>query len=77
MHELIDTHIHIWNFSKAKYAWLENDISILNRNYDIEELYRERKNAGVTGGVLVQAANNLEDTEWITAQNLAPALADP
>lgn len=65
MHDLIDTHIHIWNFSKAKYAWLENDTSILNRNYDIEELMRERKKVGVTGGIFVQAANNLEDTEWM------------
>jgi L-fuconolactonase len=65
MHGLIDTHIHIWNFGKAKYAWLENDTSILHRNYDIEELHNERRRAGVTGGILVQAANNLEDTEWM------------
>lgn len=65
MHELIDTHIHIWNFSKAKYAWLENDTSILKRNYEIEELQRERRVAGVTGGILIQAANNLEDTDWM------------
>lgn len=65
MHGLIDTHIHIWNFSKARYAWLENNTSILNRNYDIEELQRERKKAGVTGGVFVQAANNAEDTAWM------------
>ena len=49
MHGLIDTHIHIWNFSKAKYAWLEKDTSILNRNYDIEELQRERKKNGCHG----------------------------
>jgi L-fuconolactonase len=65
MQQLIDTHIHIWNFSKARYEWLENDTSILKRNYEIEELETERKNAGITGGVLVQAANNLEDTDWM------------
>jgi L-fuconolactonase len=65
MHGLIDTHIHIWNFNKARYAWLENDTSILGRNYEIEELEPERKKAGITGGVLIQAANNLEDTDWM------------
>lgn len=65
MQSIIDTHIHIWNFEKANYAWLENDTSILKRNYEIEELYLEKKHAGITAGVLVQAANNLEDTNWM------------
>jgi L-fuconolactonase len=36
--EIIDTHVHIWNFAKAEYEWLKNDTSVLNRNYEIEEL---------------------------------------
>jgi L-fuconolactonase len=65
MHQIIDTHIHIWNFSKARYEWLENDTTILNRNYEIDELEPARKKAGITGGVLVQAANNLEEMDWM------------
>lgn len=61
----IDTHIHIWNFQKAEYAWLEGNTSILNRTYHIEELEEEHKEALVTEGVLVQAANNMEDTDWM------------
>jgi L-fuconolactonase len=60
--EIIDTHVHVWNFEKAEYLWLKNDTSILNRSYDIEEL---KLNAGIAGGVLVQAANNFEDTNWM------------
>lgn len=64
MHEkIIDTHIHIWDFDQASYEWLENDTTILNRNYRIEELENERITAGVSEGVLVQAANNNEDTQ--------------
>ncbi|MBO9204031.1 MULTISPECIES: amidohydrolase family protein [Niastella] len=63
--EIIDTHVHIWNFAKAEYDWLKNDTSILNRNYDIEELEAEVKKTAITGGVLVQAANNFEDTNWM------------
>jgi L-fuconolactonase len=61
----IDTHIHIWNFDRATYPWLEGNTSILNRTYHIRELEAERKKAGVTDGVLVQAANNIEDTDWM------------
>ena len=60
--EIIDTHVHVWNLEKAEYDWLKNDTSILNRSYKIEELEVEQKNTAITGGVLVQAAGNFEDT---------------
>jgi L-fuconolactonase len=63
--KLLDTHVHIWNFDKARYQWLEGDITILNRTYHIEELAQERQVAGFSEGILVQAANNFEDTDWM------------
>lgn len=62
---IADTHIHIWDFKKAEYAWLEGNTSILNRTYAIEEIEKERAEAGITAGILVQAANNFEDTNWM------------
>jgi L-fuconolactonase len=62
---VIDTHIHTWNFTKARYAWLEGNTTLLNRHYEIEELEPARTAAGITGGVLMQAANNLEETDWM------------
>lgn len=62
---MIDTHLHIWNFSKAKYPWLDGNETILNRTYLIEELSAERIAVGVTKAVLVQASNNFEDTDWM------------
>ena len=62
---IVDTHIHIWNFQKAYYLWLDGDTSILNRNYYVEELETERIKLNITTGVLVQAANNFEDTDWM------------
>jgi len=62
---IIDTHVHIWNFNKAKYAWLEGNTSVLNRDYELGELESARKAAGITAGVLVQAANNKEDSLWM------------
>ena len=62
---LVDTHIHIWDFKQAEYSWLKGDTSILNRTYSLDELKDERLTAEVTMGVLVQAANNFEDTDWM------------
>ncbi|HTI09907.1 MAG TPA: amidohydrolase family protein [Puia sp.] len=62
---VIDTHVHCWNFDQAKYPWLEGDKSILNRNYELAELEEARIGAGITEGLLVQAANNGEDTDWM------------
>ncbi len=63
--KLIDTHVHIWNLERAKYDWLKNDKSILNRTYPIEEYDNARKVVGITKAVLVQAANNFEDTDYM------------
>ncbi len=60
---IIDTHIHIWDMERAAYDWLKNDTSILNRTYRLEALLPSFPAAGVTQGVLVQAANHMEDTE--------------
>ena len=60
---IIDTHVHIWDLIKVHYSWLQGDTSILARNYLPDELYPQLSKVNVTGAVLVQAANNLEDTE--------------
>jgi len=63
MQKIIDTHIHVWDLQKADYPWLQNDSSILNQTWAIEQLDSEKQTAGITGGILVQASGNLEDTE--------------
>ncbi len=63
MQRIIDTHIHVWDFERAEYPWLNGDTSILNRTYRIDEIENERKEVGITHGVMIQASCNLEDTE--------------
>ncbi|MDB5193633.1 MAG: amidohydrolase family protein [Segetibacter sp.] len=62
-HKIIDTHIHVWDLAKAEYSWLNGDTTILNRTYKVDELSEARLTAGITEGVLVQSANNFEDTD--------------
>lgn len=60
---IIDTHIHVWDLEKAEYTWLKGDTTILNKTYSVEQLTPQIEKAGVTEGILVQAANNFEDTD--------------
>lgn len=60
---IIDTHVHIWDLVKVHYSWLQGDTSILARNYIPEQLYPQMLEVNVPSAVLVQAANQLEDTE--------------
>jgi L-fuconolactonase len=60
--QIIDTHIHVWDLSKAKYDWLEGDTSTINRTFTINEIESNVKELNIIGGVLVQAACNLDDT---------------
>ena len=62
---LIDTHIHTWHLNKSNYAWLNGDTSILNQDYNIEDLNPVIKSVGITAGILVQADDTTEDTDWM------------
>ena len=62
MQRITDTHIHVWDLQRAIYPWLQNDTSLLNQTWRIEQLENARTTAGITSGVLVQAGSNLEDT---------------
>lgn len=61
--KIIDTHVHVWDLRRAEYPWLQRDTSILKRSWAIEQLETERKEAGITSGILVQASGNTEDTD--------------
>ncbi|MEO6136565.1 MAG: amidohydrolase family protein [Ginsengibacter sp.] len=62
---IVDTHIHTWDLKRAEYDWLKNDTSILNKTYSIDQLSPLINQTNVIKGVLVQAANNFEDTDMM------------
>ena len=65
MEKIIDTHLHTWDLNKLDYYWLKNDNSILAKTYLLDEVLPQMADAGVTGAVLVQATNRLEETDWL------------
>lgn len=60
---IIDSHQHVWDLTRADYPWLGPELSPVNRTIDLAESLPHMSAAGVAGTVLVQAADNAEDTE--------------
>ena len=59
---VIDAHQHVWDLSRADYPWLGEDRAPINRTVPFEEVQPQLAAAGVPATVLVQAADNAEDT---------------
>jgi L-fuconolactonase len=62
---IIDTHLHIWDLEKVEYSWLKGNTSLLARTYLPDEVSPLMQKVGVTQAILVQAANTIEETEFM------------
>ncbi|MCJ1697771.1 amidohydrolase family protein [Rathayibacter caricis] len=58
----IDAHLHIWNRSRARYDWLDGQPPEIDRDIHLDEVLPHLDRAGVDQVVLVQSADNAEDT---------------
>ena len=62
---IIDAHHHLWQFNDKDYGWMDDSMQVLKRDYLPDDLEKEIKKVGVTGTVVVQARQSLEETEWL------------
>ena len=60
---LVDAHQHIWDPAVAEYPWLTPDLAVLNRRFSTDDVAGELTAAGIGRTILVQAADNVEDSE--------------
>ena len=60
---IIDAHQHVWDPSRALYDWLGPELSPIDRTMTFAQLKPSLARVGVTGTVLVQSADNDQDTE--------------
>jgi L-fuconolactonase len=63
--ELIDAHQHLWVMSERAYSWIEPAYGPLYDDFTLERLAPEIPASGVTGSVLVQAADTYDDTFYM------------
>ena len=59
---IIDAHQHVWDPTRATYDWLTSDLAPIDRPMTFAELKPQLEQAGVDATVLVQSADNDEDT---------------
>jgi len=63
--QMIDTHQHLWKPSERRYDWLDAAGLPLNADFGPEDVEADVAAAGITGTVLVQAADSYEDTLYM------------
>lgn len=63
--ELIDSHQHLWVMSERAYDWIEPSYGVIYDDFTPERLQPDIGPSGVTGSVLVQAADTYEDTFYM------------
>src|ERR1700679_1687107 len=63
--QMIDTHQHLWKPSERRYEWLDAAGAPLNADFGPEAVEADAVAAGITGTVLVQAADTYEDSFYM------------
>ncbi len=62
---IIDSHQHFWNYEPIKHDWIDDDMSVIRRDFlpqDLKKVYQEN---GVDGCVAVQADQTLAETDFL------------
>ena len=62
---ILDTHQHFWKVDRDDYFWLSRDLEVLYRDYLPDDLAPHLRQAGVTGTILVQAADTEAETDFL------------
>ncbi len=61
----IDAHQHFWKYNSEEYAWINDAMRILRRDFLPGDLLKELKETGFEGSVAVQARQTLDETRWL------------
>lgn len=61
----IDAHQHFWVYDQREYAWIDDSMASLRRDFLPDDLKPELERNGFQGSVVVQARQTLEETRWL------------
>jgi len=61
----IDAHQHFWNYDPGEYAWIDDSMKVLRRNFLPHDLAPELRRAKFDGCIAVQARQTIEETRWL------------
>lgn len=61
----VDSHQHFWRYSPQTHGWLDERMAPLRRDFMPEDAERELARFGFDGAIAVQAAQTLDETEFL------------
>jgi L-fuconolactonase len=63
----IDAHQHFWKYDADEYAWIDEDMKALWRDFLPPDWLRANERVGFDGSVAVQANHSAAETDWLLA----------
>ncbi len=61
----IDAHHHLWKYTAQEYDWIDESMSILRKDFLLDELSQVCDENDIDGTIVVQARQSLEETHWL------------
>jgi L-fuconolactonase len=61
----VDAHQHFWRYSPADYAWIDDSMAALRRDFLPGDLRPELSEAGFHYSIAVQVRQSLQETAWL------------
>jgi len=61
----IDSHHHFWNYSVAEYGWINDQMSVLRRDFGPIDLKQVMIESEIDRVISVQARQTVEETRWL------------
>lgn len=62
---IIDSHQHFWNYEPEKHSWIDDEMSVIRRDFLSDDLQKVFKENGVDACVAVQADQTTEETDFL------------
>lgn len=61
----LDAHQHFWRYEPEEYAWIDDTMEEIKRDFLPEHLDQELRTAEIDGSISVQARQTIEETAWL------------
>ena len=61
----VDSHQHFWRYDPLEYAWIDDSMTALRRDFLPPDAKREMDGAGFDACIAVQARQTIEETRWL------------
>lgn len=61
----IDAHQHFWVYNNQEYAWIDDRMKIIRKDFLPEDLRKNLIQVGFDGSIAVQARQSIYETNWL------------